>query len=216
MKPINIELRAIDGISPYDLNVKVHDQKQIEKIAKSISEFGWDQPIVVDKNGVIIKGHGRRLAAIHLNLTSVPVLVRDDLSDEQVRAARLADNRVAIGDIDVELLQQELATLSVDLEGIFDKKELDFMQADLGDLDLDALAFDLEQRVAEQAEETMQKVAEADERAVRIDKALGFKEIKGKDERVISRFMSYAEAETGSEGAEAFIGYIEKLMAAAA
>lgn len=214
MKPINIVMRDIDEVHPYELNVKVHDQKQVEKISKSIAEFGWDQPIVVDKDGVIIKGHGRRLAAIHLGLTQVPVLVRDDLDGDQVRAARLADNRVAIGDIDADLLQQELASLNFDLDGIFDKKELDFMEADLGALDLDALAFDLEERVSEQAEETLSKITETDARVVRIDKALGFKEVQGKDERAISRFMAYAEDETGCEGAEAFVKYIEKLMAA--
>lgn len=204
----------IDDVKPYELNAKIHDQKQVEKIAKSIAEFGWDQPIVVDKDNVIIKGHGRRLAAIHLGLTNIPVWVRDDLTEDQVRASRLADNRVAVGDVDTDLLQQELASLDFDLDGIFDKKELDFLDADLGTLNLDALAFDMDESINEQAEETMSKITETDARAVRIDKALGFKEVQGKDERVISRFMAYAEAETGSEGAEAFVKYIDKLMAA--
>lgn len=214
MKAINIQMRDIADVHPYKLNAKIHDQKQVERIAKSIAEFGWDQPLVVDSEGVIIKGHGRRLAALHLGLTHVPVLVRDDLTEDQARAARLADNRVALGDIDSDLLQQELANLDFDLDGIFDKKELDFMVADLGALDLDALSFDLDEKISEQAEETMQKIEEADTRAVRIDKALGFKEIQGKDERVIARFMANAEAETGKEGAEAFVDYVKMLQAA--
>lgn len=214
MDKINIQMRDIEDITPYELNAKVHDEKQVDRIAKSIAEFGWDQPIVVDKNGVIIKGHGRRLAAIRLGITSVPVWVREDLTEDQARAARLADNRVAVGDLDSDLLQQDLATLDFDLDGIFDKKELDFMLADLGDLNLDALAFDLEAKVQEQAEETMQKIEETDERAVRIDKVLGFKEIQGKDERAVARFMAYAEAETGKEGAEAFVDYVKQLQAA--
>lgn len=214
MDKINIQMRDIEDITPYELNAKVHDEKQVDRIAKSIAEFGWDQPIVVDKNGVIIKGHGRRLAAIRLGITSVPVWVREDLTEDQARAARLADNRVAVGDLDSDLLQQDLATLDFDLDGIFDKKELDFMLADLGDLNLDALAFDLEAKVQEQAEETMQKIEETDKRAVRIDKVLGFKEIQGKDERAVARFMAYAEAETGKEGAEAFVDYVKQLQAA--
>lgn len=214
MSQVNIEWRDIEDVIPYELNAKVHDEKQVERIAKSISEFGWDQPIVVDKDGVIIKGHGRRLAAVRLGITNVPVWVRDDLTEDQARASRLADNRVAVGDLDSDLLQQDLATLDFDLDGIFDKKELDFMLADLGDLNLDALAFDLESKVQEQAEETMQKIEETDERVVRIDKVLGFKEIQGKDERAVARFMAYAEAETGKEGAEAFIDYIKQLQAA--
>lgn len=214
MSQINIVMRSVDDIHPYDLNVKIHDSKQIEKIAKSIAEFGWDQPIVVDKNGVIIKGHGRRLAAIHLGLKSVPVLIRDELSEEQVRAARLADNRVAIGDIDAELLQQEMATLDYDLEGFYDKKELDFMIADLGEYDIDAIVMDIGEEAKKHSEETSEMIEEADESTVRIDKVLGFKEVTVKDERVLHRFMAVAEAETNAEGAEAFVGYIKKLMAA--
>ena len=211
---VNVQMIDIDDVHPYETNAKMHDDKQVEKIAKSIAEFGCDQPIVIDKEGVIIKGHGRRLAAIRLGLTKVPVWIRDDLTEEQARASRLADNRVAIGDLDSDLLQQELATLEFDLEGIFDKKELDFMIADLGDLDMDALAFDLESKVQEQAQETLEKIEEADLRIVRIDKALGFKEIQGKDERTVARFMAYAEEATGKEGAEAFVDYIIKLQAA--
>ena len=214
MKPINIQMRDIDSITPYELNAKIHDGAQVDRISKSIAEFGWDQPIVVDRHGVIIKGHGRRLAAIQLGLTHVPVLVRDDLDDDQVRAARLADNRVAIGDVDSDLLQQELASLDFDLDGIFDKKELDFMVADLAEMNIDSIVLDLDAAVEEQAEETMKKIAETDVRSVRIDKALGFKEIQGKDERAIARFMAVAEDETGEEGAEAFVGYIKQLMAA--
>ena len=212
MKEINVKAVSVDEIHPYELNAKIHDEKQIERIAKSIKEFGWDQPIVVDKNGVIIKGHGRRLAAIHLGLKTVPVLIRDDLDEEQVRAARLADNRVAVGQIDMEALQQELSTLEYDLVGFFEKKELDFAVADLSEIDMNVFDFDLDEKIQEQADETMQKIEEADDRQVRIDKALGFKEIQGKYERVISRFMATAEEETGKEGSEAFVEYIEKVQ----
>lgn len=205
----------IDDVKPYELNAKVHDKKQVEKIAKSIAEFGWDQPIVVDKDNVIIKGHGRRLAAIHLGLTSVPVWVREDLTEEQVRASRLADNRVANGDVDTNILQIELSTLDYDLDGIFDKKELDFLEADLGDFNLDAIVMDVGKEAEKQHEETSEMIELTDNAAVRIDKALGFKDVRVKDERVIMRFMAAAEAETGESGAEAFIGYIKKLMAAA-
>ena len=205
----------IDDVKPYELNAKIHDQKQIEKIAKSIAEFGWDQPIVVDKDNVVIKGHGRRLAAIHLGLTSVPVWVRDDLTEEQVRASRLADNRVAVGDIDADILQVELSTLDYDLDGIFDKKELDFLNADLGEFDLDAIVMDVSKEAEKHHEETSEMIEDTDNSAVRIEKALGFKEVKVKDERTIMRFIAVAEAETGAEGAEAFVGYIKQLMATA-
>lgn len=212
MKKLQIELWDMQKLIPYELNSKVHDEKQVEKIAKSIQEFGWDQPIVVDSDGVIIKGHGRRMAALKLGLAKVPVLVRDDLSPDQVRAARLADNRVAVGDIDAELLQKELASLDFDLEGIFDKKELDFMSADLGEMNEDAFALDLDEEVSKQSAETIKKIEETDERPIKIEKALGFKQINGKDERYVARFMAQVEAETGKSGADAFVEFVRNLM----
>jgi uncharacterized protein (UPF0216 family) len=163
---------------------------------------------------VIIKGHGRRLAAIKLGFEKVPVLVRDDLTDEQVRAARLADNRVAIGNIDSDILQRELASLKFDLDGIFDKKELEFMNADLGEMKTDAFVLDLDAEIAQQSAETAAKIEQTDEREVKIDKALGFKSIRGKDERYIVRFMAQVEEETGKVGAEAFVEFVRSIVTA--
>jgi ParB-like chromosome segregation protein Spo0J len=210
--PGQITVWEIDRVTPYDKNAKIHDDKQVEKIAKSIKEFGWSQPIVVDKNGVVIAGHGRRLAAIKLGFDKVPVWVRDDLNEEQVRALRLADNRVAISDIDSTLLQQELADLDFDLEGIFDKKELAFLEADLGTYNEDAFVEDIEVEVAKQASESVEKVKAADSSDVRIDAALGFKSIKKSQERTVAAFMAEVEAQTGKEGAEAFVQFCESVM----
>jgi len=208
MKALKLELWDIERVLPYELNVKKHDPKQVQKIAKSITEFGWDQPIVVDKDGSIIKGHGRRLAAISLGMAQVPVLVRDDLTPDQVRAARLSDNRVAISDIDTDLLQKELASLSFDLKGIFEEKELNFVVADLGEVDFDAFVPDLDEEVRKQAAETLTKIDETDDRDVKLDKVFGFKSIKGRDERAVAIFMAQIEGETGLAGADAFIKFV--------
>jgi hypothetical protein len=208
---LRIELLDITRIKPYASNVKLHDEAQVARIAQSIARFGWDQPIVVDRNHVIIKGHGRRLAALRLGLDRVPVLVRDDLTDDEARAARLADNRVAIGDVDAEMLQRELAALTIDLDGIFDRKELDFLTADPGEMSLEAFSLDLDDDVAAQSVETAGKIRDADERPVKIGKALGFDTVPGRDERLVARFMAQAEAETGVTGADAFVTFIRKL-----
>jgi ParB-like chromosome segregation protein Spo0J len=212
-KPVK---KPIDWLKPYELNSKKHDDAQVEKIAQSIRKFGWLTAIVTDKDGVIIAGHGRRLAAIKLGLTEVPVIVRDDLTPEEVRAARLADNRVAMGDIDTDLLKKELASLDFDLNGIFDKKELDFFSVDLGELNADALIENVEQEAVRMASETVKHVEATDARPVKIDKALGFKTISGADERAVARFMATIESQTGLEGAHAFIAYIKSTIGAAA
>lgn len=211
-KKPNIALELIENIKPYDKNAKIHDDKQVEKIAASIKEFGWTQPIVVDQNGVIIAGHGRRLAAIKLGMKQVPVLRRDDLTEEQVRALRLADNRVAISDLDSTLLAQELADLEFDLSAFFDKKELDFLEADLGEYNTDAFVEDIEVEVQKQSEESNAKVKEVDNKRVKIEKALGFKDITVAEERIVARFMAEIEAETGKEGAEAFMSFVSNLV----
>jgi ParB-like chromosome segregation protein Spo0J len=90
-----IEWRDPTSLTPYSNNAKTHPTEQIDKIAASSASFGFDQPIVVDTDGVIIKGHGRREASLRLGLHKVPVLVRGDLSVTEIKAARLADNRTA-------------------------------------------------------------------------------------------------------------------------
>lgn len=208
---------TIDTIVPYEQNAKIHDPKQVDKIAKSIKEFGWvGNPIVVNEEGVILAGHGRRLAALKLGLKAadVPIKVITNLSPDAQRAYRLADNRVALSDVDSALLQKELADLDFDLDGIFDAKELDFLEADLGTYNADAFVEDIEIEVNKQAEESAKKVAEVDEREVKIEKALGFKTIQGKDERHVARFMAQVEADMNCTGAEAFVKFVKTVMAA--
>lgn len=205
----NIELRPIADVRPYELNAKVHDDKQVEKIAASIKKFGWrGNPIVVNEQGVILAGHGRRLAALSLGLKVVPVEVVSGLTEDEQRAYRLADNRVAISNIDTDILQRELEGLDFDMTGIFDKKELDFLSADMGELNESAFVVDLDAALEAQDVETVRQIEEADEKEVKIDKALGFKSIKGKDERLVAVFMAQLEDETGKTGAEAFIDFI--------
>ncbi|HZL06631.1 MAG TPA: ParB N-terminal domain-containing protein, partial [Coriobacteriia bacterium] len=101
---------------PYGRNPRVAPEAAIIKVAGSLTEFGWRQPIVVDADGVIVVGHTRLLAAQRLGLEQVPVHVATDLSPEQVKAYRLMDNRSAQETSwDLELLPLELAEL-IDLE----------------------------------------------------------------------------------------------------
>lgn len=98
----------IKKLKAYERNAKKHPPEQIEKLCKLIERHGFDVPIVVQPDGVIIKGHGRWLAARKLGYVDVPVIIRDDLTPAQVREARLADNTVAETGWDLELLKQEL------------------------------------------------------------------------------------------------------------
>lgn len=125
---MKIEHRKLSDIRPYDKNPRKNDQA-VEAVVKSIQEFGFRQPIVVDCEGVIVVGHTRWKAAQQLKLESVPVHVAKDLTPEQAQAYRIADNQTAsIAQWDKDLLKVEL----MDLQGLeFDLDLLGFSPDDL-------------------------------------------------------------------------------------
>lgn len=113
---MNIVMLKIDEIIPYENNPRKNDDA-VEAVANSIKNFGFKSPIVVDKNMVVINGHTRLKASKLLGLTLVPVIIASDLTDEQCRALRLADNKTAeIASWDKKLLLEELK--SIDWESI--------------------------------------------------------------------------------------------------
>jgi len=108
---VNIELRPLAGIKPYEQNPRINDAA-VDAVAESIRRFGFRQPIVVDEAGVIVCGHTRWKAAQKLGLEQVPVHVARDLTPEQIRAYRIADNKTAeLAEWNLELLPVELAGL---------------------------------------------------------------------------------------------------------
>ena len=128
---MEIVMRKISEVKPYEKNPRANDQA-VDAVARSIQEFGFRQPIVVDAAGVIIAGHTRLKAAQKLGLEQVPVHVATDLSPEKVKAYRIADNKLAeLADWDYDLLPIELADLrgmDVDLDLLgFSSEELEKM-----------------------------------------------------------------------------------------
>src|SRR5262245_58594119 len=111
---MQVELRPLANIRPYHQNPRVNDDA-VEAVARSIREFGFRQPIVVDGDGVIICGHTRYKAAQKLRLERVPVHVATDLTPEQIKAYRIADNKTAeLSEWNYDLLPIELG----DLQGL--------------------------------------------------------------------------------------------------
>ena len=123
---MEIIIKGLDEIRPYENNPRVNDGA-VGAVAESIREFGFQQPIVVDRDGVIIAGHTRYKAAQKLGLTEVPVVVAGNLTDEQVRAYRLADNKTGeLAEWNFSALEEELAgigELDMSLFG-FEPKEM--------------------------------------------------------------------------------------------
>ena len=112
---MNIIQRELDSIRPYAANAKKHDATQVANVAESIRQYGFVQPIVIDKDGVIVIGHCRALAAEKLGMKEVPCVCVDDLTPEQVKALRIVDNKSNESPWDMDLLAAELPGL--DLEG---------------------------------------------------------------------------------------------------
>lgn len=147
---MKIEQWDIDRVRPYEKNPRRND-KAVQAVAESIREFGFRQPIVVDSDGVIVVGHTRYKAALKLGLKTVPVHVAADLTPQQARAYRLADNRTAENaEWDVDLLPIELGELrdegfDLKLAGFSDKELAEYLRefdTDLEDGDADADAAD--------------------------------------------------------------------------
>lgn len=125
---MNVIQMKLNDITPYERNPR-NNKNAIDYVAKSIKEFGFKQPIVIDRNNVIVCGHTRYEASKKLKLKEVPCVVADDLTDEQIKAYRLADNKVAeFSEWDNDLLTDELLGLDLDMEQfgfeLFDEEQI--------------------------------------------------------------------------------------------
>lgn len=141
---MQVQYKKLSEIHPYERNPRRNDGA-VDAVAESIRQFGWKVPIVIDSHGVIVTGHTRLKAAKKLGLDSVPCIVADDLTPEQVRAYRLADNKVA------ELATWNLDLLETELEG------LDFGGFDFG---FDTLIEERAERHEQAKERTQQAVCD--------------------------------------------------------
>ena len=122
---MEIKMIKVDDLKPYENNPRFNDEA-VEYVANSIKQFGFKVPIIIDKDGVIVAGHTRYKASMELGLNEVPCIVADDLTDEQIKAFRLVDNKVGEkSEWNYELLTEELQQI------------LDIGMKDFGFLDSD-------------------------------------------------------------------------------
>lgn len=112
-----VEKVNIDDIFPYHNNPKTHPPEQIDKLCSSIKNYGFTVPIVIDGENEIIAGHGRYKAAQKLGLKELPVIRRDDLTDAEAKALRIADNKVAESEWDMEMLEVEFEAIEDEFTG---------------------------------------------------------------------------------------------------
>ena len=133
--------KSIDELKPYERNAKIHSPKQVQQIANSLLEFGWQQPLVIDRDGVVVVGHGRlegaKIARVKdPSFNRAPCVIADTLTEEQVKAYRLADNKLNESPWDVDLQSEELAAFS--------------------EIDMSAFGFDLSELVSDEEQERLE------------------------------------------------------------
>src|SRR5215467_11151258 len=136
---LQIVYRGIDGLEPDPTNPRRHSKKQVRQIADSIRVFGFNVPILIDRDGNVIAGHGRLLAVRELGWTEVPTLCLDHLTPAQARAFQIADNKLTENaEWDDRLLAQQLKDLS--LSGLDFSLELTGFE--MAEIDLRILSLD--------------------------------------------------------------------------
>jgi len=171
---MKVEQIKIEEILPYDQNPR-DNSAAVEKVADSIKEFGWQQPIVVDEEKIILAGHTRHLAALSMGLKEVPVLIAKGLTEAQKKAYRIVDNKTSeLAEWDKELLKSEFLAL----------QELDF--------DLNLTGFELDEIAKMSGEDLMQFDEELDE----IDESLEFNDLDGANANHVKMLMLYLDTDT--------------------
>lgn len=137
---MNIQTIDIKDLKPYEKNPRKNDDA-VKYVAESIKQFGFKVPIVIDKDNVIVAGHTRYKACKKLGIEQVPCVIADDLTDEQIKAYRLADNKVSeYAEWDFSLLDEELSDI------------IDLDMSDFGFLDDEDIELDIEHETKENAE----------------------------------------------------------------
>ena len=136
MNKLEIKYVNIEDIKPYENNPRFNDNA-VEYVKNSIKEFGFKVPMILDKDNKIVTGHTRYKSALELGLKEIPVIYADDLTEEQIKAFRIADNKVSeFADWDYELLDEELEDIDIDMTE-FGVENVDIEEFDEEELDSD-------------------------------------------------------------------------------
>jgi len=153
--------KKVTELKAYEKNPRKNDNA-VEPVAESIKEFGFKVPIIVDKDNVIVAGHTRLRAAKKLGMKTVPCIVADDLNPEQIKAFRLADNKVSeFADWDMDLLTLELKEIDLDMDLFgFDEDLKEIIRTDLSDKDFTAFQVIIDCDSEEQQELYYNKLTE--------------------------------------------------------
>lgn len=216
---IPIQLMRIDIPIPYHLNSKIHDESNIKMLMASISTSRLNNPIIVDKDMVIIAGHGRLEAMKRLDKKFIEVRVFAHLTKQEANIARIADNKTVSVDYDSSTLRLELQEIDlseVDAAALgFEAMELEKIIVVYDEIDKSAFTQDLNADVDSQSKEAEHDIKKADLKLVPVINGLGFKVVTIDATRKIARFVATLQEQYELEDpAEAFMQFVEEMSAA--
>ncbi len=175
---MKIEILKIENLIPYENNAKLHPDYQIEQIKKSIEKFGFNDPIAIDKDNIVIEGHGRLIALKELGYKEVPVIRLDHMTEPEKRAYIIAHNKLTMNtDFDVNILYSEIEEI---------KNDIDIKLTGFDDINVDDFDTDFELPSGEKEPFQQMTFMLADEQAELIKDAL--KLVKGDDESEYETF----------------------------
>ena len=196
-KIVNVK---IDEIIPYEDNPRDFSNT-IEPLIKSIKEFGWQQPILLDKNKVIIAGHARLEAAKKMGLKEVPCIIAEDLSDEKVKALRIADNKTA------EIASWDYDKLKKECEGIFGDLKTDLSSFGFSNNEISRMTH---KPLSEEDQKVMQEIDKMTEELIpkKIEKIV-IEFYENGDQEIWDEFLSNLPGDTIGEKLEIYINYIK-------
>ncbi len=212
------EMMEIDQLIPYKHNSKVHTEEGIKALMASINQFGLDHAITVDKDMIIIGGHGRVEACKRLGMKYVKVQVRDDLSKQAANKLRISENRVTSTEYDTEQSKLELEEINLDdMEDIdiqalgFEKVELDKLFDDYNEVDEEMFTTDLDADIDRQTEQGRGDIQKADAKPVSVTAALGFKTVPIAASRSVAKFIASLQDEYSMSAEKSFLRFIEDM-----
>ena len=160
---MEIKYVSVNDLIPYEYNNKIHDQKQVNRIANSIKEFGFLQPLVIDSSNILIVGHGRLEAAKKLGMEEVPCIKAENLTKEQIKKFRILDNKLNESERNIDNLRLELEELGYDMS-------YGDLEEDVEELFWDLLSWLTEEDKIEDIKEDAPYVPEVEEEAKLIKK----------------------------------------------
>ncbi|MBV6634383.1 MAG: ParB N-terminal domain-containing protein [Mameliella sp.] len=215
-----VRMVDVDWLKPAPNNNKDHTPATTAKLARSMEKLGQITPVICDKEGVLIAGHGRALAAKELGWPKIKCVILP-VDAETARKMRIADNLVSNQAYNQDALLKELADLGIAGEESLSELVADDRMVDnlltamdpIAEMDRDSIVTDIETAVSEYAEETDEHMHEVEEKDVAIKAIFEFGKLKPREARRLNVFMAMLKGKHGNDAKEALLAHAEEVIA---